>query len=659
MNLTIKQILPGWIALHFALTAHGIAYQPKQTIMMPMRDGVRLATDVYLPSSGKGPWPTILVRTPYGRGSGMDQTVLFILVDLKGYALAMQDLRGRGGSEGIDSLFFSDGWGRVRDGFDAVEGIAQQSWCNGKIGTWGASGLGIPQYLASGTRPPHLACCCVIVAASNLYEDAIFYGGVYQKALVDGWLSEVKNADLASYFIQYPNYNSRYDIVNLSARWDSVSVPILHVSGWHDIFVQGIINAFSGIQEHGGPGAKGKQKLIIGPWVHDITSSAAGELIFPNSSYTAFLDLQINWFDHWLKNVNNGVEQTAPAQYYVMGDPERPEGPGNRWISSDSWPPPSNDVPLYLSSGGKLSFQKPFVTENPDIFSYNPGNPVPTLGGRNLNIKAGSYDQRPVEFRPDVLTYTTEPLADAVTIAGRIRVKLWASTDAADTDFSAKLCDVFPDGRSMLVADGIVQARHRNSIEKEEFIQPNMIYEFTIDLWSAAIAFAPGHSIRVDISSSNDPRFEPNPNTGEPFRQKPGFFRTALQTVYRDPEHASAIHLPVVSGAPNTVRLADRNKPDGFSLGQNYPNPFNSGTFIPVMIPGSLPTALISPVKLTIIDVRGRSIRQWTIGQPPGKTMLLDWDGKNDRDETVPSGVYFACLTAGHAVQIQKMTLLR
>jgi predicted acyl esterase len=626
-----------------------------QTIMMPMRDGVRLATDVHLPF-GNVPRPTILIRTPYGRGSGADDLLLFLLTDLKGYAVAIQDLRGRGGSEGIDSLFFSDGWGRVSDGYDAVEWTAGQPWCNGKIGTWGASGLGIPQYMAAGTNPPHLKCCLVIVAASNLYEDAIFYGGEYQKALVDGWLSAVKTTNLASFFIRHPNEDPCYDIVNLSTRYDSVRVPILHISGWHDIFVQGVINAFAGVQTYGGHGAAGKQKLIVGPWVHDITSASTGELTFPNSSYVQFLELQINWFDRWLKEADNGADRIPPVQYYAMGDADKPQGPGNRWISRNDWPPPSRDMPLYLSSGGLLRTEKPPATGQPEQFSFDPKNPVPTSGGKNLNIKAGSYDQRSVESRPDVLVFTSPPVTDSLSVAGRVFVTLWASSDGLDTDFTAKLCDVYPDGRSMLVADGIVQARHRNSFKKEELLEPGKMVEFTIDLWSTAVTFAPGHAVRLSVSSSNDPRFEPNPNTGEPFRSKNGIFRIAQQTVYHDLNHASALHLPVVSGGLSAVHRADHTVPAGFTLKQNFPNPFNSETVIPIFILDGLGR---TGAYVEMMDVSGRRIRSWNLdGIGKGETFVR-WRGDDENGLGVPSGIYFCRLVTGMKFQTVKITLLR
>jgi predicted acyl esterase len=243
----MNRLIRTFLLLAFVWTPPGLHAFKIQTLMMPMSDGVKLATDIYLPTFLTKGVPCLLMRTPYGKASGMKDFPLTSVIDLMGYAVAIQDTRGRYDSGGEDSLYFSDGWGSHRDGYETVEWLARQSWSNGRIGMLGASATGITTYLAAGTRPPHLACGVAVVAASNLFEDAAF------------------------------------DCVNLTARFDSVNVPILHVGGWHDIFTQGILNAFTGIQENGGSGARGRQRLIMGPWVHDVQSSFCGELTFPGS----------------------------------------------------------------------------------------------------------------------------------------------------------------------------------------------------------------------------------------------------------------------------------------------------------------------------------------------------------------------------------------
>ncbi|MBN2200322.1 CocE/NonD family hydrolase [bacterium] len=627
--------------------AAGLNAFDKQTVMMPMRDGVRLATDIYRPSVSIDRLPCILVRTPYGKKIGMEAWMLSLLTDILQYAVVLQDTRGRYGSEGVDSLYFSDGWGAVRDGYDSVEWLAARSWSNGRIGMFGASALGITGILAAGAAPPHLSCVVAIVTASNLYEDAVFYGGEYQHALVNGWLEETGNEDLIPFFRNHHDFGPVFDRVNLTTRFDSVRVPIFHIGGWHDIFIQGTLNAFTGLQASGGAGARGNQALLVGPWVHNILDENCGELSFPGSQASVFIDDIVNWFEVWLKDRSGRIPFPA-VRYYLMGDAERAGGPGNRWISGSSWPSEPEAVPYYLSGGGRLATTPPRQDEPPDAFDFDPLDPVPTLGGRNLNIPAGSRDQRPAEGRPDVLVYETEILDDSVVVAGRVFVRLWASSDGPDTDFTAKLCDVYPDGRSMLVADGIVQARHRNSLTAEELLTPGEPERFTIDLWSTALVFAPGHRIRLDVSSSNWPRFSVNPNTGGPFgSDEPG--RIARQNVYHDASRPSFLELPILrpTGIPEEPHRR-------FALGRNYPNPFNSSTVIPVFLDAST-----GRLELEIIDAFGRRLRSWRLPNSAAGQHLIRWDGLDESGRDAPSGVYVARLRSGRSVETVKIIRLR
>jgi len=625
-----------------------------------MRDGVQLATDVYLPSLGGAPWPTILVRTPYGKETFLDDAIVVLITDIQKYVLAVQDTRGRFDSEGVDSLFFHDGWGRLQDGYDTVEWIAVQPWSDGKVGTWGLSALGITQYLLAGTAPPHLCCCYVMVAASNLYEDALFYGGAYRRSLVDGWLRDTDSEYLLDFFIQHPNYEPVYDVLNLSTRYDSVNVPIFHVGGWHDVFTQGLINAFCGIRERGGVRASEYQKLLVGPWTHNLFNSACGEVIYPNTGFETLWDDMFEWFDHWLKDRDNGIDRRPAVRYYLMGDIDRTDGWVNRWIDGDVWPPPSTQTPLYLREGGFLSQEAPDGNETPDAFDYDPDDPVPTVGGRNLNIPAGCYDQRSVESRDDVLVYTTDPLEEPVGVVGRISVTVWASSDAVDTDFTAKLCDVYPDGRSMLVADGIVQARHRRTLWDEEFLIPGQTVVFPIDLWSTAIVFDIGHRIRLAISSSNFNRFEPNPNTGEPFRQHTATV-VAHQTVYHDTDHPSAIVLPVIGLSDIPAPGAESSAPVTFLLKQNVPNPFNDETQIMMYFHRMYPqnAGYSDQVRLEIYNLKGQCVKRWEFWRPVEGSLTVPWHGDDDDGQHLPSGLYFCRLTDGSAMEAIKMTLIR
>jgi len=532
MSRHIHVLLAG---LGFLCLLHLCIADAVQTYMVPMRDGVRLATDVYLPS-GQGPWPTILSRTPYGR---------FRIDELtgRGYAVVTQDWRGYYGSEGIKMPFESDGWGDLQDGYDTVEWIASQNWSNGKIGTWGGSALGITQNLMAGSYPPHLVCQHILAGASDLYSQMFFQGGVFLKSMVESWWAVHGTPEHLAELLAHPSYDPRWELLNSETRVSGMAYPALHVGGWYDIFLQGTINAFMERQYNGGPGSKGNQKLVIGPWWHGgFGKTTQGELTFPpNCVYTDdWLDT-FRLYDYWLKGIDNGYTAIPTVRYYVMGDVDDPSAPGNEWRSADGWPIQHTNISLYLSEVG-LSFQP--GPAGARSYHYDPNNPVPTVGGANLVLPSGPMDQRKVEERSDVLVFTSEPLDYPVEVTGRVFVELFASSSCPDTDFMAKLTDVYPDGRSMLVLDGAIRARHRNSMEAEDFMEPGNVYEFRIDLWSTSIVFNKGHRIRVDITSSNYPRFDPNPNTGHPFRAD-AETRIANNTVYYGELYPSRIVLPL------------------------------------------------------------------------------------------------------------------
>jgi len=653
--MKFRYLITGFLFLELGGLSHVFSYQ-KESCMIPMRDGIRLAVDIYRPTLPAGPLPVILIRTPYGRSSGMDDLLLITIVDGMRYIMAIQDTRGRYDSEGVDSLFFSDGWGRVQDGYDTVEWIAGTPWCNGKVGLWGVSALGITGYLSAGAAPPHLTCCMAAVAASNLYADALFYHGVFRQSLVDGWLAGRDCQSLGDFFVENPLYSEKYDIVNLLTRLDQVTVPILHIGGWYDIFVQGQINAFTGLQSDGGPGAAGQQQMIIGPWTHNILSSACGELTFPGNNSLDLITLMLDWYNDRMKG-KPGESGSRPAvRYYLMGDPEQADARWNRWIERDDWPPPSTDLLFYMREGGLLSTAAPVSADACDTFDFDPEKPVPTRGGQNLNTAAGAFDQRELESRPDVLVYTSEVLTRPLIITGPVKVSLWAATDAPDTDFTAKLCDVYPDGRSMLICDGIVRARHRNHIDREEFIEPGRIIRYEIDLWSTALAFAPGHRVRLAVSSSNSPRFNVNPNTSEPFRKHP-FMRTARQTVCLSTAYPSALHLPVVNDFTDIPPVPDSRGPGEWALGQNFPNPFNDHTLIPVR-PG-INDSGSHPLILSIMSSTGQTVREFVLptGGPPGR--WIRWDGRRENGSPLPSGVYLYRLEGSGSHKTLKMILLQ
>lgn len=513
-----------------------------QTVLVAMRDGVRLSTAVWKPA-GVGPWPVALARTPYNKdGVRGDRFVK------EGIVLVVQDTRGRFGSEGEARPFADDAWGERQDGLDTVAWIRRQPWCNGKIATFGGSAVGITQLLLAGAGPEGIVGQSVVVAPVSLYHGGFYQNGVFRKALVEDWLRLTNwPPPVLPLLRRHETYDDYWKVQDLRARLSRVRWPVVHVGGWFDIFAQGTIDAFTELQERGGPGARGRQFLVMGPWTHGVYQRRAGDLTFPeNAARPPGVPGEFEWLSFWLTGKPAPAPGLASVHYYVMGDVDDPEAPGNIWRAAQRWPPPSRSHRLYFTADGGLS-PRPPTEATTKQYDYDPNNPVPTVGGQELTLPPGPRDQRSVEARPDVLVFTTPPLQEPLEVTGRVRVRLYAATSARDTDFTAKLCDVYPDGRSMLLTDGIVRARFRRSLSRPEPVVPGRRYAYDIDLWSTSIFFNRGHRIRVAVSSSNAPRFEPNPNTGEPWRPEGGPPPVvARQTIALGGKEASHLVLPTI-----------------------------------------------------------------------------------------------------------------
>lgn len=515
--------------------------KPTCTEMVPMSDGVSLATDIYLPLEGTPPFPTLYAATPYGKLGGRDYAKVFTE---KGYAFVCQDMRGRFQSEGEDAIIFQhNGWGKERDGQETITWIVGRPWSNGKVGTIGGSALGITQNMTAPNAPDHLRAQVVEVAFSNMYRQCAFQGGVWRKELMEGWLAatNLSKRNIETFFA-HPNEDSFWDALNPEAVADRVNAPGIYLGGWYDIFLQGSINSFVSIQARGGSLARGNCRLILGPWAH----GAFDELVYPENSGRHHVPAadSLRFYDYWLKGVSNGVDQDLPVHYYVMGDPTVENAPGNFWRAADHWPPPADKTPLYPRADGQLTWEAPTEDAAELSYDYDPKNPVPTIGGQNLLLPKGPMDQRKVEERADVLLFTTDTLAEPLEITGPIVAKLFVTSDAPDTDFTVKITDVYPDGRSMLVTDGILRARHRVSLAQEDFLAPGQVYAIHVDLWSTSLVVNAGHRLRVAVSSSNYPRFDPNPNTGRPFRAD-SETRIAHNSLLLSKQYPSCLVLPI------------------------------------------------------------------------------------------------------------------
>jgi predicted acyl esterase len=510
----------------------------KTISMVTMRDGVKLATDVYRPIFRSSPHGTLLIRTPYNKDS---IALVGILGVLRGWPVVIQDMRGRYASEGIDTGFKNDS----ADGADTLSWIANQTWSNGKIVTYGLSALGIVQYCLAGAHPANLSCQYVQVATPNLYKHAAFQGGEFRKNLVEDWLNDQEGDYLLEEIKDNENYTLGYwGNVTLDDNWEDVNVPAIHIGGWYDIFSQGTIEGYLGYQHLAGPGALGKSKLIMGPWTHTgFLSRTQGELTYPRNSPDRFsLQMFRDMVQLYIMNNTDKYSAWPTISYYIMGDVDNSSAPGNEWRYADDWPIPADDVCWYFQSDGRLTTEPP-GTSGSLMYTYDPKNPVPTIGGKNLYSPAGPYDQSSVENRSDVLVFTSTVLENPFEATGPVKARLFVSSDCADTDFTVKLTDVYPDGRSMFITDGILRMRNRNSQDYWELIEPGSIYEINVDLWSTSYIWNAGHQIRVEVSSSNYPRFLNNPNTADGIGKNTSY-NIAQNTIYLDIAHPSCIILP-------------------------------------------------------------------------------------------------------------------
>ncbi len=525
------------------LVAGQKAMSAKETFMVPMSDGIKLATDVFVPNDGSK-MPVVLMRTPYNK-NGNDQWGNIALA--MGFTLVVQDTRGRYSSEGIAIPFDGDGWWGPTDGVDTLNWLVSQKWCNGKIGMFGGSALSIAQLMMAGTGTDNIAFYHITVGCPGMYLDGFTHGGVLRKALIYDWVTENKfSEDTLKIWMKHPLYDDYWQARDLRFRFDKANAPAVHIGGWYDIFAQGTIDAFVGMQTKGGPRAKGKQKLVMGPWTHGVGAEPTGELTFPNGKEppNKINDLG-RWAQEYLKGQDAGIQKDRAVTYYVMGDTRDPKAPGNEWRYADQWPPvQAKYTPYYFAGGHKLSAVKPKVAAKLP-YTYDPANPVPTIGGPQLTVPAGPRDQKTIEGRDDIVLFTSAPMKAPLELTGKVNVKLWATTDVPDTDFIARLCVLYPDGTSYNICEGALRARVRENPSKLSDLVPGKPYLYNIDLWSTSIVINKGLRLRVHVTSSSYPAFQVNKNDGSVFGlgDKP---RIAHSTVLTGSQYPSCILLPVV-----------------------------------------------------------------------------------------------------------------
>ena len=563
---------------------------------MKTRDGVTLRSDIYRPKDD-GKFPVILMRTPYDKSVGWAAAPAYQIA-AHGYVVVVQDVRGRYTSEGEWYPFRHES----DDGYDAIEWAAALPYSNGKVGMMGGSYVGATQMLAAIAHPLHLAGICPVVTASNYHDGWTYQGGALEQWFDQNWMTQLatntlwrliaKNtnallaapalpltqypafnyaslpagadatAQLAPYYLDWlahPSYDAYWKQWSIEEHFADIQVPALHIGGWYDIFLAGTLRNYVGIKAHGGTdAARNGQRLLIQIGGHAGFGRRIGDVDFGDEANKfPSTDTLIDWYDYLFKSVQNefAIERPSPAgkpvRIFVMG--------ANAYREESDWPPPeAKPTRYFLRSGGSANSLRgdgslsvmPPKKEAPDKFTYDPANPVPTIGGSLCcdaeHYEPGPRDQPVAENRNDVLVYSTAPLAQEVDVVGPVTLELWVKSSAVDTDFTAKLVDVSPSGFAMNLTDGILRMRYRDSQEKPDLMNPEQTYKISVDLWATSNVFKKGHAVRLEVSSSNFPRFDRNFNTGAD-QATSRLFVSANNTVLHDAEHPSALLLPVIT----------------------------------------------------------------------------------------------------------------
>jgi putative CocE/NonD family hydrolase len=420
----------------------------------------------------------------------------------------------------------------------------------------GASALGIAANLAAAAAPPHLVAAYVVVAPSSLFYESRFIGGVFKEADTGNWMrGQGMSEDAVAEYRKRVLLDPRWEATDLVFHRDQIRVPIYNVGGWYDLFSSGNIANFRYLQEWGREGARGRQKLLMGAFGH---RALQGDLEYPDAgSLRGFgaTDQELRWFGYWLRGEDNGIMDEPAVTYYQMAAARKASAAstkGNRFLQASTWPPPgSRPVRWYLSGDRRLGSAPPGDDGGATTYSFDPANPVPTVGGPNLTLPIGPMDQRAIGERADYLRFQTEPLAADLTLAGKLDVELWVASDAPDTDFMVKLVDVYPDGYEALVIDTALRARYRAGRRAEDvtLLSPGKPTRLAIDLWNTAITIEQGHRLALHVTSSNHPRFDVNRNTGEAPGEETLPPRVARNTIFHDSHHPSAVVLPVMEEA--------------------------------------------------------------------------------------------------------------
>ena len=544
-----------------------------------MRDGVTLRADIYRPKSD-GKFPVLLVRTPYDKTGEMN---FGLRAAARGYVVIAQDVRGRFTSEGEWYPFKNE----ILDGYDTVEWAAALPYSNGKVGMFGGSYVGATQYLAAIAKPPHLAGISPTVTASNYHDGWTYQGGAFEQWFNESWgtglafdtmrrrikgdalggakvlplisypvLDAPAGSGIAPYFtdwLAHPSYDNYWKQISIEDHYADVQVPVLSFAAWYDIFLGGSVKNYIGLKKEAGTEeARKGQRLVVyvGGHAGGSSSRKVGGVDFGEKLPIDEDGVMLRWYDWLLKGEANGVEKEKPVRIFVMGK--------NEWRDEDDWPlARAKSTHYYLHSSGSANGlsgngvlnTNPPAEEKSDQYIYDPADAVPTIGGplccQALPTGVGPQDQRPAEQRPDVLVYTTPAFAKETEVTGPVSLDLYVSSSAVDTDLTGKLVDVWPNGFAQNLTEGILRLRYRNSQEKPDLANPGETYHITVDLWATSNVFLAGHKLRLEVSSSNFPRFDRNLNTGEEQARATRMVK-ATNVIYHDKAHPSALILAIV-----------------------------------------------------------------------------------------------------------------
>jgi len=548
-------------------------FKTEENMAIPMRDGILLRMNIYRPKSD-GKFPAILIRLPYGKDEYYCKTpAIGKFWARKGYVCIVQDVRGKFCSEGEWKPCVNE----AKDGYDTIDWIAKQPWCDGNIGMMGESYFGYTTWAAATTEHPNLKCISPSTTAMDIYRVWVYNCGAFCLQTVGVWGIEMNarkyqnsmrlnhwhlplisipdKAGLScEYFkemLEHQTRDSYWDALNLSQKYSSIKIPVLHVGGWYDVFLRGTIADWIGVKNNSkSVEARENQWLMIGPYDHEFTpedTKKVGKIGIGEDVENSYYDTLQLFFDYWLKGIDNDFDKSPRIRIFTIGD--------NEWRYENEWPLArtnfteyylhSNGTANSLNGDGRLDTEKP-SDEPVDGYEYDPHNPV-AITTRIELWKLANYlgNRSRVEKRPDVLLYTSSELDHDIEITGPILLTLYAASSAKDTDFTAALVDVFPDGYAQLIQEGIIRASFRNSDRERSLIEPGRVYEYHIDLFATSYIIRKGHKIRVEVSSSNFDRYDRNLNTGEKINRA-AETRKAKQNIHHDSSYPSHITLPII-----------------------------------------------------------------------------------------------------------------